>query len=370
MRILLCVHHRLDANSGAPGVTLELASEYRDLGHEVELLSFDALPAWVPAPVAELLFPEAAAMLLARRARGVDVIDATTGDAWLWARLTRPARRPALVTRSHGLEHAYWREAQHEARAQGSEVPLRTRLYHGGWRLREVAASLRMADRCVFMNHADLDYAVARLGVRRARATVVVNGIPDTFQGLPLAELGAVVRIAMIGSWAPRKGVRYAAEALTALLTRRPETRVLVLGTGVGSDEVVTAFGADVRPRVTVVPEYSRANLPRLLVDSHVLLSASLAEGFSVAILEGMAAGLAPVATALPGARELIRDGHNGLLVPPRDARGLAGALEHLVGHRQQLDRLRRAAQADARKLSWRRIAKRNLEVYEAALER
>jgi glycosyltransferase involved in cell wall biosynthesis len=370
MRILLCVHHRLDANTGAPGVTLQLGAEYRALGHDVTFVSFDDLPAWLPDAAAELTFPEAAAWLLARRAGATDVIDATTGDAWLWARLPHSQRRPALVTRSHGLEHVYWHSARDEELATGRSPALRTRLYHGGWRLWEVAASLRASDTCVFTNRADLEFAVEHLGVPAERATVVLNGISARLLGLPLPEADNGVGVAMIGSWAPRKGARYAAAALSALLTRRPELRATLLGTRVPADEVLRDFSAAVRGRVRVVPEYDRDRLPELLAGAQVLLSASLAEGFSVAIPEGMAAGLAPVASALPGTREILRHEENGLLVPPADAAALETALDRVVGDSALRARLRAAAHADAQRLTWHRIAERNLEVYERVLAR
>ena len=364
MRILLCVHHPLDANTGAPGITLMLGEHYRALGHEVEYLSFDDLPRRLRGPAAELAFPEAAAMMLARHGRRFDVVDATTGDAWLWSRLDRSPRRARLVTRSHGLEHVFWSEAVAEARAEGRELPLRTRLYHGGIRLREVEASLRGSDRCVFSNHADLEFAVQRLGVARARATVVLNGIPPELEGLQLAGATDTLGVAMIGTWASRKGARYAAEALSRVLRERDDVRVLLLGSHVPPAEVLAGFDEGGRESVRVVPSYERAELPSLLRDSQVLLSASLAEGFSVAIPEGMAAGLAPVATALPGTREIVRDGENGLLVPARDPDALAQGMLRLAENRELLERLRRAAHSDAQALTWRRIAERNLEVY------
>jgi glycosyltransferase involved in cell wall biosynthesis len=367
MRILLCVHHSLDANTGAPGITLLLGEQYRALGHEVDFLSFDDLPGRLRGAAAELVFPEAAALMLARRGRRFDVVDATTGDAWLWARADRSPRRARLVTRSHGLEHVYWREAMAEARAEGHDLPLRTRLYHGGMRLGEVAASLRASDRCVFSNHPDLEFAVERLRVARERSTVVLNGIPAELEGLPLADAGDTLGVAMIGTWASRKGARYAVEALSRVLLEKDDVRVLLIGTRVPAEEVLAGFDEPVRASVRVVPGYERMELPLLLRDSHVLLSASLAEGFSVAIPEGMAAGLAPVATALPGTREIVRDGENGLLVPPRDSDALAHGVLRLAEDRDLLERLRRAAHSDAQALTWRRIAERNLEVYAEA---
>ena len=48
----------------------------------MEFLSIDDLPGRLREPAVELTFPEAAALMLARRAHGVDVVDATTGDPW------------------------------------------------------------------------------------------------------------------------------------------------------------------------------------------------------------------------------------------------------------------------------------------------
>jgi glycosyltransferase involved in cell wall biosynthesis len=367
VRIVLCVHHRLDADTGAPGVTLRLGDEYAALGHEVEFVSFDDLPRGLPDAAMELLFPEAAAWLLHRRARGADVIDATTGDAWIWARLHRRGTRPGLVTRSHGLEHVFWRSTVDEAQAEGRELAARTRWYHGGWRLREVGASLRASDMCAFTNHADLEYAVAHLGVARERATVVLNGIPAELQGLELRAPDGPLGVAVIGTWASRKGARYAAQALGSVLARRPDVRAFLLGTRVPEREVLAEFPDPVRDRVEVIERYDRAELPRLLQQAHVLLSASLAEGFSLAIPEGMAAGLAPVATALPGTLEIVQNGENGLLVPPADAGALEAALDRVLADPQLLARLRTAAHADAQELTWERIARQNIEVYEAA---
>jgi glycosyltransferase involved in cell wall biosynthesis len=367
MRILLSVHHHLDRNAGAPGVTLELGEHYRALGHQVSFISFDDLPGWVPGPAAELLFPEAAVALLLRRAKGVDVIDATTGDTWLWARLRR-AERPKLVTRSHGLEHVYWQSAVEEARAAGQTLAARTRRYHGGWRLREVALSLRSSDACVFTNSHDLEFAVRHLGVRRDKATVVLNGIPDYLRNLPLAPPDEGITVAVIGTWAPRKGARYAAAAVGAVMERHPSVSALLVGTQDPAHEVLASFSPSVRDRIRVVPRFERPELPGLLQGAHVLLSASLAEGFSVAVPEGMAAGLAPVATAIPGTREIVRDGVNGLLVPPRDSAALARGVERLLEDPALLQRVRVAAHADAQSLGWPDIARQNLDVYERVL--
>lgn len=70
-----------------------------------------------------------------------------------------------------------------------------------------------------------------------------------------------------------------------------------------------------------------------------------------MAILEGMAYGLAVVATPVGAIGDVIRDGETGLLVPPGDATALAAALRRVItdpGLRGRLGReARRLAQAE-----------------------
>ena len=371
VRILLTIHHHLEAGAGAPGITLALRDAYRDAGHVAEIRSWDDMPERGSDRVREALFPVWLAGRLAREARSFDVVDASTGDAWLWARLRHAlAPRGVLVCRSHGLEHVYWERELREARASSRPIGRVTRAYHGGVRLREVAASLRGADACFLSNTGDRDRAVAQLGVAPERAQVVRNGIPAAFLGLPVEPTGGTVRLAHVGSWAERKGIRQLAPAVSAVLARRPEVSITYLGTRVAPDVVRAAHEPAARDRVAVVPSFDRAELPALLAGHAIVVTASLAEGFSLALPEAMACGLAPVATALDGAREIVADDENGVLVPVGDAGALEHALDALAGDRERLERLRRAARASAQELGWPTVAEDQLERYAALLRR
>src|SRR3954470_10889183 len=152
LRILLTIHHPLDAGTGAPGVTVALRDAYRAAGHRTHVLSFDDLPVWLPDQAKELLFP---LLVAARLARGEtpDVVDASSGDTWVWGRLRRVLRRNGVVVcRSHGLAHTFWDVEAREAGGTGRALSLRSRLYHGDLRLRQDAADLRGADVCLFLN--------------------------------------------------------------------------------------------------------------------------------------------------------------------------------------------------------------------------
>jgi len=287
VRILLVIHHQLDEGYGAPGATLQLGRAYADLGHDVSYLSFDDLPP-LPALAKEALFPEIAALLLRRatREKAIDLIDASTGDAWLWARMTR-GRRPLLITRSHGLEHRYWTEAVAEARQAGAPVPRRTALYHGRLRLWEVAESLRAADVALLLNRADRDLAVEQLGVASERAHVVANGLSRSLLGRPLAPVGDPPAIAHIGSWAERKGVRYLVPAVSEVLRRHPTATISLLGTRRPANAIRAEFAPALHDRIAVVPEYEQANLPDLVAGHRIAVSASLAERLQSRVARG-----------------------------------------------------------------------------------
>ena len=373
MRILLTIHHALDANTGAPGVTVQLAAALRALGHEAVVYSWDDLPAALGARAKEASFPAWAGARIRRAAlEGVDVVDASTCDAWPWllarSGLRARDRGPAVVTRTHGLEHTFRDARAAEARRSGERIGALERAYHGFWRLRETELTLRLADAALFLNSADRDRAVRELGVAGARAHVVANGIPDEFTTLPppAPRDGAPLRFVQLGSWSPRKGIAATAEAVGGVLAAQPGSELLVLGSGSADPAAIrAAFPGEVRERVAVHPAFEREELPALVRDHDVLLQPSLAEGFSLALLEGMACGLAPVATRVGAAADVIADGSTGMLVDPGDAPGLRRALDRLAADRPLVDRLRRGAQAAAREFAWSRVAGETVALYE-----
>jgi glycosyltransferase involved in cell wall biosynthesis len=364
----MTIHHHLDRDAGAAGVTLRLADAYRERGHDVDVLSFDDLPAGLPGLAKEQLFPALVARRLGGR-RVPQVVDASTGDAWLWSRRRRRAWRTVLVTRSHGLEHASWRETFPEARAAGAKLGWRTSLAHGRFRKWQIETSLRRADLCFFLNRDDLDEAVADFGVSAERAHVVHNGLAEEFLGLGFEPTTPPPRVACVGAYSVAKGSRYLAPALGELLRADAALEATLLGTGVPAEAVLADIPAETHARVRVIQSYAHGSLPRHLKGHHIAVSASVAEGFGLGMLEAMACGLAPVVSSLRGTREFVRDSVNGVLVPARDPDALVTAIRTLLADVDRLDALRRAAWQDAQAFGWEPIVERTLGLYEQAME-
>lgn len=210
MNILLTIHHHLDPNAGAPGVTWKLGQEFQKLGHHVDYYSFDNLPSQLTGLVKSIVFPEfvASYITMLTQYQSIDVIDASTGDAWVWARLRRDlGTQPLLVTRSHGLEQVMHIDNLAEAKQGNLRLSWKYPLYHGGLRLWEVAQSLKTCDLALLLNHYDAGYAINELGIDRDRVKVVVNEIPEEFLNLPFeptpTSQDGMLQIAQVGSYIP-----------------------------------------------------------------------------------------------------------------------------------------------------------------------
>lgn len=112
----------------------------------------------------------------------------------------------------------------------------------------------------------------------------------------------------------------------------RDELLQLASGLGLGNRLVLTGFRPDV---AEVLSELTVSVLP------------SLSEGLSNVLLESMAAAVPVVATTVGGTPEVVRNAQNGLLVPPRDPRALAAAIQYLLDHPRAAARLGDTARRD-----------------------
>lgn len=378
MNILLTIHHDLDRNSGASGVTWQLGQEYQRLGHKVQYYALDNLPDWVGGKLKGITFPwfTANKILAFPDHQPIDVVDSSTGDIWAWGNLLQHLRKkiPLLVTRSHGLEHAVHIEQLKDCEAGILHLSWKYPIYHGGFRLWEVEASMKSSDLVFFLNSADQKYAVNTLGVELSRTHVFPNGLPNAFLNLPMQpvsnEKHTAIKIAQIGTYIERKGVRYSARALNVVLNRYPNVSVSFLGTCCPEETIYADFDPAVRDRIKIIPQYEHTDLPLLLQGHHIKLLASLSEGFGVAIIEAMACGLAPVVTQTPGPMEIVTNGENGILIPSRDEGAIQQALEMLITNHFLLEELRHNAYLAAQRYSWSHIAQKQLTIYEEALNR
>lgn len=194
----------------------------------------------------------------------------------------------------------------------------------------------------------------AQEGVPARKAVLIYNGVdlsrfaqPET-RTVARAALGLApdsLVLTIVANLIPYKGHSDLLEALSRAKGQLPSHWRLLL---IGRDD---GIGAMLRQQVTALGleghvEFlgSRGDVPRLLAAADIGLLCSHQEGFSNALLEGMAAGLPMIATDVGGNGEAIADGMSGLLVPARQPDALSSAILRLADDPALRGRLGQAA--------------------------
>lgn len=343
--------------SGVGTLVAELAAQLTAAGHRPVVLTRHA-PADDPAVRAsggsKLRFPLAVAQVYLRAAREApfDVVHVHESDGVVVAllvRLARLFRRPsgrALLVATLQVSYTRERRSVRPVRA-GDRVVSRPvpSEWIFAWSRAPVLAGLgrltaRLADRVVTPSHATCMEVEEDYGARDV--TVIPNGIaPLPAPGKPVERPEGRPVVLFAGRLRTRKATAVLLEALPLLRREHPEAVLVVAGDGeqrsalerrvreLGLHEAVRFVGA--RPRSEMPGWYAAADLFCL---------PSLYEGFPLAILEAMAAGLPVVATAVAGVPEAVVDGVTGRVVPPEDAASLARALSELAADPEAARRL------------------------------
>jgi glycosyltransferase involved in cell wall biosynthesis len=201
--------------------------------------------------------------------------------------------------------------------------------------------AFRFTDAVILQNRDDGEFFEAeRITGRQPFHFVAGGGVDlDLFIRSPLPE-GPPTAV-MISRLVADKGVREYAAAAAIVRNIIPDARFLLVGelypnpTAISLDELEgwrLARTIDyVGPQNDVRP---------YLAAAHIFVLPSYREGTPVAALEALATGRAIVTTDAPGCRETVKDGVNGLLVPPRDANALAKAICDLMQDRRRTGKM------------------------------
>lgn len=171
----------------------------------------------------------------------------------------------------------------------------------------------------------DIENIAKTLG---ARNTVVIpypldlTDFPDGESPKKRNQIVSVMKLS------PIKGIPYLIEAMTFI----KGGTLLIIGDGPErkkSELLLHALG--LQDRVFLLGWVDRRSMWRYLQQSTVFVLPSLSEGSPRVILEAMMCGLPIVATRVGGIPEMITDGLNGILVPPRNEDALAEAIRQVL---------------------------------------
>ncbi len=172
------------------------------------------------------------------------------------------------------------------------------------------------------------------------------------------------LRLVFVGASVERKGLSVLLRAFEALREHLPATLTVI---GAADDEVGPML-IDSRG-VTAVGKVSDPVKDALLREADLLVAPSLGgESFGMVLTEAFAAGTPVIASDIPGYRDVVAHGVEGLLVGPGDAGALAQSLRDLALDPARRRAMALAARAAAPRYAWHRVSAEILGAYEDAI--
>ncbi|MGE5357850.1 MAG: glycosyltransferase family 4 protein [Bacteroidales bacterium] len=220
---------------------------------------------------------------------------------------------------------------------------------------------------------------------RPAPLTVVTNGIdigacdrarrePGLRAALGLGASSVVAVYA--GRLVPHKGIHVLLEAARIAVAQVPELHVAVLGGTPrhAPNDVLAGLRNSVNAwrlgtRIHFLGHVADAQ--RYVADADIALIPSVcADGYPLAAVEALCLGVPVIASDVGGLPQLVRDGVDGLLFPPGDARALADALVSLARDPQRRHCMSQAAEAGRHRFDATTMARRVAEALHRAAGR
>jgi glycosyltransferase involved in cell wall biosynthesis len=374
LSILLAGDYPPEPTLGSSKVFFKLRDELAALGHRCDIMFGDEIGGPRSRQVRQAIGPCYAAQALSRRMdrHAYDVVDIASAEGLWIGLLNRWRGRSATpyVCRSNGLEQLNYRRMLDDARAGLTSKPWPRRIWYPLSRLTQVEWAARLAHRLLLLNQQDYDYAVGEGWQPAERIEIVAHGVSaryldDRPADDPLPRGGGLLFCA---TWDHMKGIAYLVGAVERLHARGRRLPLTIVGPGVPEAAVMAAFSPAVQPFVRVVARVPEEEVIRLYRSHDVLLWTSTYEGFGLVLLEAMSQRMAVVTTPVGCAPSLVRDGVNGVLVPPRDPDAVAAAVERLMDDAPLRHRFGVAAASSVASMTWRATAERTVALYERAI--
>jgi glycosyltransferase involved in cell wall biosynthesis len=164
-----------------------------------------------------------------------------------------------------------------------------------------------------------------------AKKVEVITPFVDTKKFYPTLKTDEGFRVLYVGTIEPRKGLPYLIQAF--LKADIPNSELLIIGGA--STRRLRKFMIETLNKHTNIKQefwdFSQDDPTKVFGKSSVLVLPSVEDGFGLVALEAMACGLPVIVTSNCGAADVVNNGINGFIAPPRDVETMANQLRFLA---------------------------------------
>lgn len=201
--------------------------------------------------------------------------------------------------------------------------------------------------------------------------------IYDIFQPQKRAKQEYLPYFCCVGRIVREKGLKYALYAMQKVVDEHPEARLLIIGEESPKSPLVFLSQKEKIIRLTRKLGMSKnvtftgwiphnGVLDIISKSTAVVFPSVCPEAFGMAVLEGMACGRPAIVTDQGGTPEIVENMENGIIVPPRDSRGLAKEMIYLLDNPVEVKRMgRNAFETVKRKFDPDIIANKHINLYQ-----
>ncbi|MCL5986680.1 MAG: glycosyltransferase family 4 protein [Actinobacteria bacterium] len=183
--------------------------------------------------------------------------------------------------------------------------------------------------------------------------------------------------IISVGRNHPKKGFNVLIEAVAKLLRSGLNVGCIIVGKdteklypqvqslGITGNIILTGQIPAVRGKRFSLDSIPDPKLLKLFKLSDIFVLPSLIEGFSLVVLEAMAAGLSIIVSDVEGCRDVVEDRVSGMLVKPGNANDLADKIKLLISNENLADRLIKGSILKVKGYDWESISCEYVKLYE-----
>lgn len=174
--------------------------------------------------------------------------------------------------------------------------------------------------------------------------------------------------VLFVGRHEERKGLRFLLEAWMESDIAKKSAHLWVAGSGDETSELVSLTKNETS--ISFLGRIDYSELFRRMRASRIVVAPALyGESFGIILLEAMAAHSCVVASAIPGYREVARDGKEAVLVPPGDASALRVSIENLLSDEDLRKTLESAGFERCQEFSVEKVVTMYVDIYKRAIQ-